>query len=146
MQSSRVQVWHLAGNAASMIGLCQERKPSRRAAEERACKILSDSSPRVLASQPWFVLDRRTRLPLTIADQRVVLPRRLSWCFPASLETYQREHPELALFRPVGLTARPGRPRTEEILLVRCHVLRSDGTRLHHVKIPVAAIDGHQIS
>jgi hypothetical protein len=37
---------------------------------------------------------------------------------PASLETNQWKHPELALFRPVALTARPGRPRAEEILLV----------------------------
>ena len=47
----------------------------------------------------------------------MVLYRRLSLCSPASLETYQREHPELALLRPVGLTARPGRPRAEEIIL-----------------------------
>src|SRR4029077_1312742 len=60
----------------------------------------------------------RTRLPFAVSDQRVVLHRRLSLCFPASLETNQREHPELALLRPVGLTARPGRPRAEEILLV----------------------------
>jgi len=51
----------------------------------------------------------------------VVLDRRLSWCFPASLETYQREHPELALLCPVVLTARPGRLGVEEILLVAVH-------------------------
>ncbi len=50
------------------------------------------------------------------------LPRRLSLCFPASLETNQRRHPELALLRPVGLTARPGRLGVEEILLVHRHV------------------------
>src|SRR5260370_3659866 len=59
----------------------------------------------------------RTRLPFAVSDQRVVLHRRLSLCFPASLETNQREHPELALLRPVGLTARPRSPRAAEILL-----------------------------
>jgi hypothetical protein len=44
----------------------------------------------VLASQPWFLLGRRTRLPF--AGAVVSLPRRLSLCSPASLETYQREH------------------------------------------------------
>src|SRR4029077_1007033 len=76
----------------------------------------------------------------------LLLLRRLSWCFPASLETYQREHPELALFRPVGLTARPGRLRVEEILLVRCHVLRSDiATRLGYLKIPLPTVDRHEV-
>lgn len=42
-----------------------------------------------------------------VADQRVILHRRLSLSFPASLETYQREHWDLALLRPVALTARP---------------------------------------
>src|SRR6266852_2867426 len=32
------------------------QKLSRRASEERGYKTLSDSSPRVLASQPWFLL------------------------------------------------------------------------------------------
>src|SRR5580692_9007999 len=35
--------------------LSRGQKLSRRATEERGCKILSDSSPRVLASQPWFL-------------------------------------------------------------------------------------------
>jgi hypothetical protein len=90
-------------------------------------------------------LPDRTRLPFAVADQRVVLNRRLSLCFPASLETNQREHPELALLRPVGLTARPGRPRIEEILLVRRHVLRSDFARLCYLKIPLPTVDGHEI-
>jgi hypothetical protein len=41
-------------------------------------------------------------------------PARLSLCLPASLETNQREHRELALACPVGLKARPGRPRAEK--------------------------------
>ena len=68
----------------------------------------------------------RTRLPFAVSDQRVVLNRRLSLCSPASLETNQREYLELVLLRPVGLTARPGRPRVEEILLVHHQALRSD--------------------
>src|SRR5690348_15662452 len=104
--------------ATSMIGLCQEAKSSpdalRRSAGVNpfgffaACVGLSGVVP----------ISDRTRLPFAVSDQRVVLNRRLSLCSPASLETYQREHPELALLRPVALTARPGRPRAEEILLV----------------------------
>src|SRR6266566_1724485 len=41
---------------------------------------------------------------LLSGDQRVVLNRRLSLCFPASLETNQWEHPELALLRLNGKT------------------------------------------
>src|SRR6266581_2873777 len=100
--------------------LSRGEKLSRRAAEGRGCKSFL-----VLRRVCW-PLSRgscfsRTRLPFAVSDQRVVLHRRLSLCFPASLETYQREHPELALLRPVGLTARPGRPRVEEILLVVEH-------------------------
>jgi len=69
----------------------------------------------------------------------------LSLCLPASLETYQREHWKLALLRPVGLTARPGRLRAEEILLVRRHVLRSDVTGTRHLKVPLPAVHGHQV-
>src|SRR5712692_1210718 len=124
--------------------LSRGQKLSRRASEERGYKTLSDSSPRELASQPWFLY--RTRLPFAVSDQRVVLHRRLSLCFPASLETNQREHPELALLRPVGLTARPGRPRAEEILLVYRHALRSNaGTRLHHLKFPLPTVDRHEV-
>src|SRR5712692_3813274 len=74
----------------------------------------------------WYGTYPVTRLPFAVSDQRVVLNILLILCSPASLETYQREHPELALLRPVGLTARPGRPRAEEILLVHRHALRSD--------------------
>src|SRR5713226_9200572 len=35
--------------------LSRGQKLSRRASEERGYKTLSDSSPRVLASQPWFL-------------------------------------------------------------------------------------------
>src|SRR6266404_4797832 len=129
-----------------MIGPCQEGKGSpdalRRSAGVNsfwffaACVGLSAVVP----------ISYRTRLPFAVSDQRVVLNRRLSLCFPDSLETYQREHPELALFRPVGLTARPGRLRAEEILLVCRHVLRSDAvTRVHHLKIPLPAVDRHEI-
>jgi hypothetical protein len=94
--------------------LSRGQRLSRRASEERGCKFSLISSPRVLASRPWF-LDR-TRLPFAWRSV-FLLPRRLSLCFPASLETYQREHWKLALLRPVGLTARPGRLRAEEISL-----------------------------
>ncbi len=95
-------------------------------------QVLSDSSPRVLASRPWFLLQIEPDFHLLAQH---LLPRRLSLCFPASLETYQRGHRELALLRPVDLTARPGRQLVEEILLVHRRVLRSDAvTRLYHLK------------
>src|SRR6266404_9102084 len=101
-----------------MIGPCQEGKGSPDALRRSAG-----------VNSFWFFAARvglsavvpisyRARLPFAVSDQRVVLHRRLSLCSPASLETYQREHPELALLRPVGLTARPGRLRAEEILLL----------------------------
>src|SRR6266853_104763 len=127
--------------------LSRGQKLSRRAWEERGYKLFRISR-RVcwpLSRGSWF---SRTRLPFAVSDQRVVLNRRLSLCFPASLETYQREHGELALFRSVGLTARPGRLRVEEILLVHRRALRSDAVRLHHLEIPLPTVDrqkvGHQ--
>jgi hypothetical protein len=52
----------------------------------------------------------------------------------------------LRSFALVGLRARPGRQRAEEILLVRRHVLRSDAvTRLYHLKIPLPTVDGHEV-
>src|SRR5882724_11145124 len=128
-----------------MISLCQEGKSSPGALGRsagtnsflilrRVCWPLSRGSYRV-----------RTRLPFAVSDQRVVLNRRLSLCFPASLETNQREHPELALLRPVGLTARPGRRRAEEILLVHRHALRSDAVRFHRLKIPLTTVDRHEV-
>jgi hypothetical protein len=76
----------------------------------------------------------------------MVFHRRLSLCFPASLETYQREHPELALLCPVGLTARLGRRRAEEILLVHRHALRSDAaTCFRHLKIPRFPVYGYEV-
>src|SRR5580692_1540160 len=89
----------------------------------------------------------RTRLPFAVSDQRVVLHRRLSLCFPASLETYQREHPELALLRPVGLTARPGRLRAEEILLVFLAALLRGGTvfSFYCKELFLTAIHGNQV-
>src|SRR6266481_5628044 len=124
--------------------LSRGQKLSRRATEERGCKSF------LILRRVCWPLSRgscfsRTRLPFAVADQRVVLHRRLSLCFPASLETYQREHPELALLRPVGLTARPGRQRAEEILLVHRHALRSDAVRLDHLKIPLPAVDRHEV-
>src|SRR2546422_5627150 len=43
--------------------LSRGQKLSGRASEEHGCKFFSGSSPRVLASQPWFLLIGRTRLP-----------------------------------------------------------------------------------
>ena len=98
----------------SMIGLCQEGKSSpdalRRARGVNAFPILRHVCG-LSAAVPTF---GRTRLPFAVRDPRVVFDRRLSWCFPASLETYQREHPEVALLRPVVLPARPGRRFAEE--------------------------------
>src|SRR5467141_2937057 len=135
----------MSGNPTSMIGPCQEGKSSpdalRRSAGVNsfwffaACVGLSAVVP----------ISDRTRLPCAVADQRVVLHRRLSLCFPASLETNQREHPDLTLLHPVGLTARPGRLRVEKILLVHRHALRSDAVRFQHLKIPLPTVDGHEV-
>src|SRR6267143_4025903 len=134
-----------------MIGLCQEGKSSPGALRRSACTNSFWVFAACVGLSAVVLISYRTRLPFAVSDQRVVLNRRLSLCFPASLETNQRRHPELALLRPVALTARPGRLRVEEILLVRRHALRSDAvTRLHHLKIPLPTVDrhgvGHQLS
>src|SRR6266481_2043237 len=112
------RLYNKSGKPTSMIGLCQEGKSSPDALRRSAgVNSFWFFAARVGLSAVVPISDR-TRLPFAVSDQRVVLNRRLSLCAPASLETYQREHRELALLRPVGLTARPGRPRVEEILLV----------------------------
>src|SRR6267378_7990640 len=108
----------MSGNPTSMIGPCQEGKGSPDALRRSAGVNSFWFFAACVGFSAVVPLSDRTRLPFAVSDQRVVLNRRLSLCFPASLETYQREHPELALLRPVALTARPGRPRVEEILLV----------------------------
>jgi hypothetical protein len=133
-------------SSGDSIGLCQEGKSSPDALRRSA---------RVQNSFWFFVacvglsavvsISNRTRLPFAVSDQRVVLNRRLILCFPASLETNQREHPELRSFRPVGLTARPGRPRVEEILLVHRQALRSDAVRLYQRKIPLPTVHRHEV-
>src|SRR5882762_5910262 len=97
--------------STSMIGPCQEGKGSPDALRRSAGVNSFWFFAACVGFSAVVPLSDRTRLPFAVSDQRVVLNRRLSLCFPASLETNQREHPELALLRPVGLTARPGRPR-----------------------------------
>ena len=127
-----------------MIGLCQEGKSSPDALRRSAGVILFDSSPRVCGFQPWFLFEIEPDFHLL--TQLFAAAQKIDFVFPASLETYRWEHRKLALLRPVALTARPGRPRTEEILLIRCQVLRSDAaTRLCSLKIPLPTIDGHQV-
>src|ERR1700689_4710091 len=141
----RVHAESGSGNATSMIGLCQEGKSCPDALRRSAGVILLDSSPRVSGFSAAVPIRDRTRLPFADAAFLQLL-RRLNLCFPASLETYRWEHRKLSLLRPVALTARPGRPRTEEILLVRCHVLRSDAAApLCSLKIPLPTIDGHEV-
>src|SRR5467141_4016320 len=135
----------MSGNPTSMIGLCQEGKGSPGALRRSAGVNSFWFFAACVGFSAVVPLSDRTRLPFAVSDQRVVLNRRLSLCFPASLETNQREHPELALLRPVGLTARPGRPRVEEIILVHRHVLRSDAVRLHYNKIPLPTVDRHEV-
>src|SRR5713226_6891301 len=134
----------MSGQATSMIGLCQEAKTLPTRCGGARCKFFCFFAACVGLSAVVPISDR-TRLPFAVSDPRVVLHRRLSLCFPASLETYQREHPELALLRPVALTARPGRPRAEKILLVYRRSLRSDAVRLHHLKIALPTVDRHEI-
>src|SRR5216684_2657166 len=101
----------MSGYPTSMIGPCQEGKGSPDALRRSAGVNSFWFFAACVGFSAVVPLSDRTRLPFAVSDQRVVLNRRLSLCFPASLETYQREHRELALLRPVGLTARPGRPR-----------------------------------
>src|SRR5216684_7641549 len=107
----------MSGYPTSMIGPCQEGKGSPDALRRSAGVNSFWFFAACIGFSAVVPISYRTRLPFAVSDQRVVFTRRLSLCFPASLETYQREHPELALLRPVGLTARPGRRRVEEILL-----------------------------
>jgi hypothetical protein len=83
-----------------MIGLCQEGKSSPDALR-RSAGTISFRSTRVLASRPWFLLDIEPDFHL-LSQPASGLHRRLSLCSPASLETYRREHRELALLGPVG--------------------------------------------
>ena len=95
-----------------MISLRQEGKALPTRFGGARVQALFDSSARLLASQPWFlrVVEPDTHLLSQLAPS---FHRGLSWCFPASLETNQREPPEIVLLRPVGLKARPGRQRAE---------------------------------
>src|SRR5262245_12887982 len=92
----------------SMIGLCQEAKSSPDALrEERGCKFFS------AFSASWWPLGDGSYSCIEQGFHLLVLLDRLhislSLCFPASLETYQREHRDFVFSYPVGLTARPGR-------------------------------------
>src|SRR5258708_18151549 len=58
---------HLSGYPTSMISLCQEGKSSPDAPRRSACTNSFDSSSRVLASQPWFLFQIRTRLPFAVS-------------------------------------------------------------------------------
>ena len=121
-----------------MIGLCQawaKALPTRFG----GARFFLISSPRVLASRPWF-LDR-TRLPF--AGAAFSAAQKIEFVFSCQSRNLSTEHWELALLRPVGLTARPGRLRAEEILLVRRQVLCSDvATRLCYLKIPLPTVNG----
>src|SRR6266404_2376732 len=108
----------MSGNPTSMIGLCQEGKSSPDALRRSAGVNSFWFFAACVGFSAVVPISDRTRLPFAVSDQRVVLNRRLSLCAPASLETNQREHPELALLRPVPSPPTPGRPRVEETLLV----------------------------
>ena len=84
--------------------------------------MLFDSSPRVWRPSPAvFLFEIRTRT--AFADAAFCSCSEDSLCFPASLRNLSVETSEAYAPSPlIALTARPGRPRTEEILLVRCHV------------------------
>jgi hypothetical protein len=72
--------------------------------------------------------------------------QKIEFVFPASLETYQREHPELTPLRPVAFSARPGRPRAEEILCILATQLRSGAVfSFYYQELFLAAIHGNQV-
>jgi|SRR5580704_10225960 hypothetical protein len=110
----------MSGYPISIIGLCQEGKSSPEALQERGYRNLIHRRV-VLTSRPWFLSLGEPDFHLLV---QLLRPPRLGLCFPASLETYQLEHRELALLHTVGLTARPGRLRAEEILYAYRRSLR----------------------
>jgi hypothetical protein len=84
--------------------LSRGQKLSRRAAEERGCNSFGFFAA-VLASQ-WFLFEIEPDFHLL--TQLLQLLRRLSWCFLPVSKLINGSIRELALLRPVALTARPG--------------------------------------
>ena len=108
-------------------------------------QFLSVSSPRVLASRPRF-LTMENQTSICCLGPASGLEQKIEFVFSCQSRNNQREHPELALLRPVGLTARPGRRRAEEILLVHRRALRSDAaTCFHHLKSSLPPVDRHEV-
>ena len=104
---------NLSGFATSMIGPCQEAKNPPDALGRSAGVFFSLSQRLVLASRPRLLSEDRTRLPFAGAASVRSAAQKIEFVFPARVKTNQREQRELALSGPVGLTARPGRPRAE---------------------------------
>ena len=80
--------------------LARGKTSSRRAQEERRCKTLQFFSTSCWPLGRGFY--PRIEPDFHLLVQLFWLPRRLSLCFPASLETYRRKHQGLALLRSVG--------------------------------------------
>src|SRR5215813_13532520 len=91
----------LSGLPTPMISLVKKAKALPTRFGGARVQVLFDSSARLVASRPWFLLvvEPDTHLLSQLVPS---FHRGLSWYFPASLETNQREPPELALLRPVG--------------------------------------------
>ena len=83
-----------------MIGLCQEGESSPDALRRSAGVNSSGSAARRVGLSAGFLFENRTRLPF--AGAALLAAQKIEFVFPASLETYQREHQEFSLLRPVA--------------------------------------------
>src|SRR6266851_1225041 len=124
------------------MSLSRGQRLSWRASEERVYK--------------FFLIPRRVSWPLSRgsfsrSNQTSIcclrpargLEQKIEFVFPASLETYQREHPEPALLRPVGLTARPESARSLSSAFVhQALLLRPMHSNLSGLNLQVGRRDG----
>jgi len=121
-----------------MIGLCQEDKSSPDALGRSAGVNSSGSSARRVGLSAGFLFENRTRLPF--AGAALLAAQKIEFVFPARVETNRRQHQEFTLLRPVGLTARLGRPRAEKTLFVLPVSGRRTGLLINHQKVGLPAI------
>ena len=124
-----------------MIGPCQEGKtsPDALGRSAGANSLGFFVAPLGLSA----VVPIRIEPDFHLLSQPKRLLRRLSWCFPTSLETTQRERRELAFSRSVRYRQDlAGCASKNLFVLALCDGALID---LRRLKITLSAIDGHQI-
>jgi hypothetical protein len=135
---------HLSGNATSMIGLCQEGHSSPDALRRSVGVISLVSSPRVLASEPWFLLNRRTRLPF--AGTAFSAAQKIEFVFACQSRNLSVGASRACAPSPSRVNGKTWQARVEESLLVHRRALRSGAMiQIRYLKIPLPAIDRHKI-